>query len=741
MLIVPLTRNQLVDLAAIMKSIPADAPGLNQCGFVNVNKWQLKEKALYGVWWSHRPPSCTFCGSSNAWTVSSEDEYLCGCCGKGAGSTATRETIDERWGGIDDDGESDDDAPVPSVENEYTAWAFYCFALEWLERLPSIVRETIPSGEDLCTTCRVAYDISTLFIVPGLPAPSHHAVKGASLFVALFSLGFNVPFPIFLLGSEEHVSAAEHVVWSDVQLISSQLRISTLDFFESTLVSSQCLQNVATTLAEYAIPSVLWHMDRDDGRPAYIASLRDSLKRSLSPEHTAAIVCCELAREYESTRNPLSPDSRDDRTKDWFYRWSVSISPRGLEDLIEMDALQLLDRRIPDLLVKMFAQSFKIPCLEMLEMVEASGLYRGKTYFMSLLQQCATQGLYMVLPICLRLSPFYSPWSSAYASLHGEDRLPLLAALQQISLAGGKDQQAPLYKLVQRIVRKHDAGTRLQCNFGVRCVDPDKQHMQGLYVLQHVTQSCAAFVCAKTGKKTLTFNALTKKVSLCSSGDPKERVVENVEVRFVGPVQITVEGIGAKKLIDCVRSGLDIAEWTSCASKFEAASIVRRRMKDTTCYPVWALSTIKEASSQLTKERVGSIAAAVHPSLSLQRVQHLILSLPRPSLIYGLSDATVLGLYSDLVALTERPSATQETQLPARSVAPIAIDKLLAGEPLRKRYRLDDSDYCMAALHRAWRALNGGDLSEDKGRVARRHRREEERKNASLFAKEWDSGS
>jgi hypothetical protein len=322
-----------------------------------VKRWSMSDKALYVVWWSFRPPFCKECGVTDLWTPSPEDEYRCGHCGAGAGSTAQSDTVEEFGGGGEDadddsDGEQQDaggDAGDPSAS--FTAAGLYHFFLSWMMALPKALLETnLPRGQDVPLVLRTAFELSLVVALPSMPPSGVYLVRGASLFLGLAAHGFNVPFPVFVRGGTSHAvqqhrivaaasekslmqssgllavaSRSEELQWLDVESVAAQVGLSLPDFFESMTAAEQYLQNTMTLLAEDGIrvPSLLWRLDRVPGRLDVVASMKASLSaESMSPEHRAAVVAVELSRQLElSESNPLaegstSPDQL--RVRDWY---------------------------------------------------------------------------------------------------------------------------------------------------------------------------------------------------------------------------------------------------------------------------------------------------------------------------------------------------------------------------------------------------------------------------------------
>ncbi|CBH12547.1 hypothetical protein, conserved [Trypanosoma brucei gambiense DAL972] len=315
--------------------------------------WRLHDKMLYLVWWSHRPTSCTNCGTQDAWLPSEDSELKCWNCGTGAGTTADHDIVEERFDEANMSEEEEGGPDRSMVEGETSggfatgdnnavvatggsAVSLYSFFYEWISVLQSTKQLSgirLPKGECLSQVLRAAYDLAMLFVLPGTPGSGAMAMWGGALFLSLTLYRYAVPFPLFQLGgqlydlrespkaSSDNRERIENLQWVDVELLSSLIGVVLPDFFESCSVGEQYMCNVMTVTAQFGVPSCIWH-------PRRISWYQDSIllmkKRrrlptqthgtpfpsEISPEHTAMIALLELARLFDSKPSSASVSAR-----------------------------------------------------------------------------------------------------------------------------------------------------------------------------------------------------------------------------------------------------------------------------------------------------------------------------------------------------------------------------------------------------------------------------------------------
>lgn len=681
-----------------------------------VKRWSMSSKALYLVWWAFRPQHCKECGAADLWTPSPEDEYRCGHCGAGAGSTAQSDTVEE-FGAADDDDDSDGEPEGTSsndAASSFSAVGLFHFFLSWMMALPKALLETnLPRGQDVPLVLRTAYELSLVVALPSMPPTGVYLVRGASLFLGLAANGFNVPFPVFIRGGksptvQQHrivaaasettlmqssgllavASRSDELQWLDVEAVASQVGLAVPDFFESTTASHQYLQNTLTLLAEDGIrvPSLLWRLDRLAGREELVSSMKLHLSDELlSPEHRAAVVAIELCRRLEESLDPLSDANRGNveclRVREWYEKTVALENARAAEQSSPPEEPQarlfpdgekassevvLPTSLLADLLLKLFAHCFRIPRLAMCEMVMHSGCYGGPTNFYALLQDAAVHGRFEVLPLFRRLSPLScSPWYVVHTALHSEDRLVLLAALGQVAMSTVREREVAAGKLVQRICRKHGSNTKYLFNYCIRCVDPEEKHMHGLYVCTYVSTKCSVFTCIRSGRKTITYHNSSpagggRSISLCYLGS-KERVIDahKLAVLWVGPMSAAVESHTSKFVMDCSRSGLHLSEWSAALQKLQVCSALRKASR-TSPFQTHCLSTIREllvdasTVADADSQLSGSGGAfSFSEAVVARQVTRDLLSVVHPSLLRGASDDKVLRWYHAIYALSE----------------------------------------------------------------------------------------
>lgn len=750
----------------------------------------------------------------DSWTPSPEDEYRCGHCAAGAGTTAQRDNVEEFGVRDDDDDDSDTehsgvlDADKSGGSESTALWMFH-FGLSWIVSLQTDAYKdltNVPHGEALCHVLRLTFELSSVLVLPSMAPSSALVLRSASLFLALAAQSFSVPFPLFVLGRScaavqqlssstpsgagasagssgvagviGSASANDDLQWIDIEAAASQVGLPLPQFFESPTAMAQFMQNsLARLVHEFNVPSVLWSMDRVEGRYETVAAMQSRAQGHLSPEHRAAVVALELARAFEAEHNPLAPENATtySRVSDWYKDHTqnpqlsgfvvlfntttaavdsdevtrlsfgsaedVGPSPPAAESVAVPELSFLPTSRLADLLLRMFCRAFRMMPLAFSEMVEESRCYDGPTNFYILLQSAAAQGQFHALPLYRRVTAVSSPWLVVHRALHSEDRLPLLTALSYVAGATVREREVPAAKLVQRICRKHGASTAYKFYYAIRCVDPEEKHMHGLYVCTFVSSRFAVFTCIRSGRKTITYNASTGGVSLCYLGS-KERVVEKnaLQVVWVGPLTAAVEGQAAKYVMDCSRSGLHLADWTVALQKLHVCSVLRMGGR-TSPFPTWSWTQIRalliesatrtDPDSQLS----GSAGAYAFSAATLERLAlREIVSVPNPAILRGASEDAILVWYhllyvlaearSDLMSHVGRAAAPEDA-----AISTAQYEARLFGCPGRPRHRQDDAETCLEDVIRCVRALRTGvraDVSEEQVKRAQRRRRREE---------------
>ncbi|ESL06198.1 hypothetical protein TRSC58_06131 [Trypanosoma rangeli SC58] len=761
--------------------------------------WRLYDKMLYLVWWSYRPPCCTECGMRDAWVPSAESEMKCWHCGSGAGTSVVKDIVEDLPAMENEDGDEDGDSDGGDVVGEDSVIAAgggasgggpvasYMFFYEWLSRMQLMERGrevVLPTGENLAAVLRAAYDLALLFVVPGLPSTGAAVLQGGALYLSLVLHRFPAPFPLFRLAGRSNVAnqsqggpaatmlmamageeQREELQWVDVELLAALIGVSLSDFFESSQVAVQYLQNVMTVAAAFAVPSVLWHPQRVENRTEYMMALRDkrscatplhstAVSSGLSPEHTAMIVALELARAFDTepcgsvehgervgawldrhglypqrqvyqTRSRSKQDNSNDNdnnnnshalqhchsaqlslvnggasekahatravaaTEDtgwWVSPITTDVSPfAGSMQVVLLSPCA-------NALLYVFARAFSMSALELADMAVSSGLYHGPTRFFDTLRQAAQSGNYTVMPLFRRLSPVTSVWTSAYFALHSEDRLPLLAALQHIRAATTREKELPVARVVQRILRKHQASRQYQFNYSIRVTDDsEKQPFKGVYFLSFLTERFAIYTGVRSARKTVTFDAATGKITLCVIG-AKEQQVESLHVEFNGPIVAHIETESAKCVIDCVRQSLSAESWQVTVRHLDRCGRVRRRMRvPMLASRLDALASVREATAMAshpiasnttllgwgeTEVLFTSLPYANNAAYAVglrRELQLNLLSLPKPSLVFGISENRVIAMYASLVALLEGIEQRLSRPSPAGAPASCAL--------------------------------------------------------------------
>ncbi|RNF25824.1 uncharacterized protein Tco025E_01924 [Trypanosoma conorhini] len=548
----------------------------------------------------------------------------------------------------------------------------------------------------------------------------------------------------------------EELQWVDVELLAALIGVALSDFFESAQVAVQYLQNVMTVAAAFAVPSVLWHPQRVKGRAEHMMALRQKRKcafplhstavsSGLSPEHTAMIVALELARAFDA--QPCGSVEHSDRVGAWLdhhglypqrcvYRsrpcsrqkhnsndseesnshaqqslgngaapalaavedtawWASPITTDASPFAAGMQVVLLSP--CANALLHMFARAFSMSPLELADVAVGSGLYQGPTRFFDTLRQAAQAGNYTLMPLFRRLSPVTSVWTSAYFALHSEDRLPLLAALQHIRAAATREKETPVARMVQRILRKHQASRQYQFNYSIRVTDDSERHpFKGVYFLSCLTERFAVYTGVRSARKTVTFDAATGKITLCVIG-AREQQVAALDVEFNGPIVAHIETESAKCVIDCVRQSLSAEGWQATVRHLDRCGRVRRRMRvPMLASRLDALASVREATAMASHPIAGNatllgwgetevLFTSLPPAnnaayaAGLRRgLQLNLLSLPKPSLVFGISENRVIAMYASLVALLE--GIEQRLSQASAGAASTWVDVLLSEE-------------------------------------------------------------
>lgn len=735
--------------------------------------WRLYDKMLYLLWWSYRPPSCTMCGTQDAWQPCRNSECRCAQCGAEAGSTRMNDIVEDAPGDgehdVDDNSGDDElfgtaDALVGGGESgsggstTITLYMSFYERLQRLLRYQHSVKVVVPTGEALPTTLRAALDMSELLALPGMGGRSVSVVQAAALYVSLALHRFAVPFPLFQLatiapapsrtpsashttkrysdigGQAEEMGGETQLQWVDVECLAALMGVSLADFFESPQVGAQYLQNALTVAASYQVPSILWHPARVAGRLEQMYGLRlkrhmnehptSGLPRStgLSPEHTAMIVALELARRVDSepmvacSSSPAAAAQSAARIGQWldgmglypsrrvyraecFFEGDRAAYEASLTTVAAVQDTALMSGGDPtavlttasspwagsfewilpapcaNALLHVLSRTFGMTALELAELATRCGVYQGPSRFVEVLESCAVQGRYDVMPLMRRLTPVSSYWTSAYVALHSSDRLPFLAALHQLHdpANGTRDRLSALARLLQRILRKHQAASIYQFNYVLYVVDDSEKHFNGIYFLSAVYMdgSLATYTCLRSGRKTITYNAHTKQISLCFL-NAKERLLQGeLQAHFKGPVIATLESESAKAVMDAVVGGgvVSLEAWSHVVRRLDRCGRVRRRMRvPMLASRLDALASIRDASALLARHPIAGAATlagwgqteslmAAPPPVDVLRIrtelQLNFFSLPNASLLLGLSENRVVAMYASLVALLE----------------------------------------------------------------------------------------
>ncbi|KAG5509411.1 hypothetical protein JKF63_06721 [Porcisia hertigi] len=341
-------------------------------------------------------------------------------------------------------------------------------------------------------------------------------------------------------------------------------------------------------------------------------------------------------------------------------------------------------------LLHVFAVVFRVTPMELADMALRSGIYQGSTSgFITTLRTAMLRGAYDVMPLARRLSPLTSSWMCTYMALHSGDRLPLLTALRQLNDVRNTtgDRQAALTRLLQRVLRKHHASQLYQLNFVLRVTDEVEKHFNGVYFLSSVLwrEGLATFTCLRSGRKTITLNRYTNRLSLCYMNS-KEKLVDQLGMHMLSPVLAAVETEATRLVMEtalCINTASVRGAWGHVVRCFEKCARVRRRMRvPMLASRLDALASIRENSSTVARQlhhmpcflssvsgqlvRMGPTLVgwrdtetllAAAPPLDAQQLRcHLqwnYLSLPHVSLLAGLPENRVVSLYASLVGLLE----------------------------------------------------------------------------------------
>ena len=783
------------------------------CTFVDatrVKSWTALEQALYVVWWSRRPAYCKGCGQHDGWTPCSEEEYKCVRCLLGAGTTRTRDVVEDRGGGGDDDsGDSDDDGINNSPgggggDNDVVR--MYALCLRLLGDLAISLRlatspqqdvdvidedcRLLPQGLQVPEVLRVASDICALFLLPQMAAPVL-LVHRAGLYVALLICGFPIPFvqytsaihnnsmllppPVALPPSIVSTTggplqqpatpspAAVAPSWNDVFFVAStSLGIALPDFFATRETAEAFTTNTATAMMAFALPSVLWRLDKIPNRVEVVLSWRPhrqiaessaaaaggvsktnstksrvpaSIYSRLSPEHIALAVILEMTRQLQEHARQAddeqqAPLDQVERVVSWYRHWTssqpqppTSTNVRGSSGVHERlihslgaspSLVVLSDSSWANLVLHMAAASFNVHILELAELVRFSNIYQGNIRFMQILSEAVGSGDYP-LPLYRSLtSQIASPWEPVFRALHSDARLPLLSAINTV--CSGQKEDAGATRMTQRLLRQFGSVQRVQFNYCLRVNDDEKKHMNGLYFCSMASPLCAVYTCLRTLRKTVTYHAADELVSLCFFG-AKEELVTALQASFIGPVSVDIESTTAKLAMDCARFALNTEEWSSAVKTLSARSQIVKMIRGGAVPPATALSFARDALSRSSSSIGSSDNAATllqgGATLSLaslsRTVSRELLEIPASSLLHGISDSRALATLAALAALLdddeEAAKLCQGSPLHgthdqcSHGPATCAL-ALRTAVCLRKRFRCEEANECIGDLQR-----------------------------------------
>ncbi|TPP53469.1 hypothetical protein CGC20_38540 [Leishmania donovani] len=381
-------------------------------------------------------------------------------------------------------------------------------------------------------------------------------------------------------------------------------------------------------------------------------------------------------------RHARRHDGNVDRAKQLFLTTSTSPFYKRFE--------WILTSPCANALLHVFAAVFRMTPMELADMALRSGIYQGPTSgFVATLRTAVLRGAYDVMPLARRLSPLTSSWMCTYMALHSGDRLPLLTALRQLNDAQNstRDRQAALTRLVQRVLRKHQAPQLYQLNFVLRVTDEVEKHFNGVYFLSSVLwqEGLAIFTCLRSGRKTITLNRYTNRMSLCYM-NAKEKHVDHLSMHVVPPVVAAVE-TEATRLVMEMALGISTASvgdpWGNVVRSLDKCARVRRRMRvPMLASRLDALASIREHASTVARQLQqfpsffggagGQLISmgptllgwgdaetllASAPPLDVQQLRRDLqwnyLCLPHVSLLAGLSEDRVVAMYASLVGLLE----------------------------------------------------------------------------------------
>ncbi|KAG5505124.1 hypothetical protein JIQ42_04311 [Leishmania sp. Namibia] len=381
-------------------------------------------------------------------------------------------------------------------------------------------------------------------------------------------------------------------------------------------------------------------------------------------------------------RHARRHDGNADRGKPFFLITSTSPFYKRFE--------WILTSPCANALLHVFAAVFRMTPMELADMALRSGIYQGPASgFVTTLRTAVLRGAYDIMPLARRLSPLMSSWMCTYMALHSGDRLPLLTALRQLNDAQNstRDRQAALTRLVQRVLRKHQAPQLYQLNYVLRVTDEVEKHFNGVYFLSSVLwqEGLAIFTCLRSGRKTITLNRYTHRLSLCYM-NAKERHVDHMNMHVVPPVVAAVE-TEATRLVMEMALGISSASvgdpWGQVVRCLDKCARVRRRMRvPMLASRLDALASIREHASNAARQlqRLPSFYGSpggqlttmgptllgwgdtetlltAAPPLDLQQLRRDLqwnyLCLPHVSLLLGLSENRVVAMYASLVGLLE----------------------------------------------------------------------------------------
>jgi hypothetical protein len=612
--------------------------------------WTPAQVTLYMTWWSFRPAFCHTCGSVDVWIPSADNDYICNRCMTGY-NTRDLDIVDDRFNPEDELSEDDDDdgfggpgvGAAANTAPEQSPLHCIGFYLPILHRLDAHLPGDIPV-QHYPELLRVAVNVTYLLFLPDLPTDFINTVRCTAFYIACsLVVPSKVSFPLL-----QKLSLCD-LQWMDVVHASRHVGLPPQDYYQCPMTHTR---NLMALLPERPSSNV-WDAEGNEAIGRKIDALRPMQREAFSPDHTAAIVTLELCREDDAV------------LESWMTKKS---------DIGKYTNPKLLEGTRASALLCYFAEAFSIEPLELCEMAQRSGLYRGPTFFSAFLKRSTSCGEYP-LPLTRRCFPVESPWAVVFRALHSEDGLIVQSILHTLSAAPDNVNVYPqAMQTLQAIMHKHGSRWQTAFYYCMKVHDDAEAAMNGTYFCSAISRNHATYVCFNK-KRSVRFKARTSTVYLNHPDVPatSKQQTSELNAHMVEPMVASIESNVVKLALDVAVSGVGSAHWADAQGRLHAATALRRRLQAHTNH-VDQLCLLLDIRGICQQTAAAPADAAVlvkggPPKVCLDEVARsfsiVAAAVPAPMLT-GVPDAAVVryGCELQLLAEADHPSLHRVKQTP-----------------------------------------------------------------------------